>query len=301
VDPLKEWYRYVDRQSRPVRRLAGNEEEAPASAPWRPWKDAAEQENGAEDGLRPEEIPELTPFLGAPTWSEAQQAAPLEYEDLTVDDQLQPMLQFSVPELSPPVFEVELPRLQVSGEPEPQVPEMPTFTSPSSTQRDEEPSEPPLLKTEAAPSGQPVLTLAGPESVGTRVGAEATDGDQPAGELPPASDLVSRRLELLSQVRTTTQDEDAGKTRSRESRVELVQRLVDPTLTLEETALLLGVCPTTVRRYTNKGILPHFRTQGNQRRFRFSDVIEFLEKQQRGMHPDTDAGAVEIEEMRRSA
>jgi excisionase family DNA binding protein len=70
-----------------------------------------------------------------------------------------------------------------------------------------------------------------------------------------------------------------GKRRQRPSRDELVQRLVDPTLTLEQTATILGVCPTTVRRYTNKGLLPHFRTQGNQRRFRFSDVRDFQERQ----------------------
>jgi excisionase family DNA binding protein len=68
------------------------------------------------------------------------------------------------------------------------------------------------------------------------------------------------------------------------SREELAERLkreiapepVDPTLTLEEAATLLGVCPTTVRRYTNRGQLPHFRTAGNQRRFRLSDVNSFM-------------------------
>lgn len=68
--------------------------------------------------------------------------------------------------------------------------------------------------------------------------------------------------------------------RFKESRQELVERLLNPSLTLEDTARLLGVCPTTVRRYTERGLLNHYRTPGNQRRFRLSDVIAFLEARQ---------------------
>jgi excisionase family DNA binding protein len=63
----------------------------------------------------------------------------------------------------------------------------------------------------------------------------------------------------------------------KESREELVARLLDPTLSLEEAARILNVCPTTVRRYTNRDVLRHYRTAGNQRRFRLSDVLAFLE------------------------
>lgn len=63
----------------------------------------------------------------------------------------------------------------------------------------------------------------------------------------------------------------------KETREEFLQRLLDPVLTLQEVARLLNVCPMTVRRYTNKGILPCFRTAGNQRRFRLSDVLRFIE------------------------
>lgn len=63
----------------------------------------------------------------------------------------------------------------------------------------------------------------------------------------------------------------------KENRGELIQRLLDPPITLEEAARVLNVCPTTVRRYTNRGILKHFRTAGNQRRFRLSDVLTFME------------------------
>ncbi len=62
----------------------------------------------------------------------------------------------------------------------------------------------------------------------------------------------------------------------KESREELIRRLLDPELTLEETSRLLGVCPATVRRYTNRGWLGHHRTKGGQRRFRLSGVVKFV-------------------------
>jgi excisionase family DNA binding protein len=67
--------------------------------------------------------------------------------------------------------------------------------------------------------------------------------------------------------------------RFKETREELVGRLLDPTLSLEEAARILNVCPTTVRRYTNKNQLRHLRTAGNQRRFRLSDILTFMEAQ----------------------
>jgi len=63
----------------------------------------------------------------------------------------------------------------------------------------------------------------------------------------------------------------------KESREDLIRRLLDPELTLEETSRLLGVCPATVRRYTNRKWLTHHRTQGGQRRFRLSDVVKFVD------------------------
>lgn len=63
----------------------------------------------------------------------------------------------------------------------------------------------------------------------------------------------------------------------KESRQDLIKRLLDPELTLEETSRLLGVCPATVRRYTNRQWLSHHRTSGGQRRFRLSDIVRFVE------------------------
>jgi excisionase family DNA binding protein len=67
-----------------------------------------------------------------------------------------------------------------------------------------------------------------------------------------------------------------------ENREQLVQRLLDPVLSLEEAAILLNVCPTTVRRYTNRGVLKCDRTPGNQRRFRLSEIMSFMERRQMG-------------------
>ncbi len=72
----------------------------------------------------------------------------------------------------------------------------------------------------------------------------------------------------------------------KETRAELVTRLLDPEITLEETARLLGVCPATVRRYTNRGWLSCHRTKGGQRRFRLSGVVGFVEAH--GRFPESE-------------
>ena len=76
--------------------------------------------------------------------------------------------------------------------------------------------------------------------------------------------------------------------RKEETKEELLRRLLDPTLTLEETACILEVCPTTVRRYTNRGVLAHERSAGNQRRFKLSEVLAFRETQGRGKDTAND-------------
>lgn len=71
-------------------------------------------------------------------------------------------------------------------------------------------------------------------------------------------------------------------------RREILERLLDPILTLSETATILGVCPTTVRRHTNSGALKCFRTPGNQRRFRLSHLLDFLAAAERPRLPGYD-------------
>lgn len=96
--------------------------------------------------------------------------------------------------------------------------------------------------------------------------------------------LQARQRQLPIDVHEAQgQEEDSGgRKRASETRQELVQRLLDPTLTLREASLLLEVCPTTVRRYTNRGLLNCFRTPGNQRRFHLSDILDFMERRERG-------------------
>jgi excisionase family DNA binding protein len=93
--------------------------------------------------------------------------------------------------------------------------------------------------------------------------------------------LVGRQARLPLELQETAQRKGSGGLG--ETREELIQRLLDPTLTLQETATLLAVCPATVRRYTNRGALRCFRTPGNQRRFRLSDVLDFMELGQGGV------------------
>ena len=100
---------------------------------------------------------------------------------------------------------------------------------------------------------------------------------------PEADELWAKLPQYLRYLAEWTDDGVTRKyypVRGRdESREELIARLTDPVLTLEETARLLGVCPSTVRRYTDRGWLRCFRTEGNQRRFRLSDIVAFLEEQ----------------------
>jgi excisionase family DNA binding protein len=105
---------------------------------------------------------------------------------------------------------------------------------------------------------------------------------------------LPQHIDMLLRIPTNEVAQNSYKSPFRESREELVRRLLDPQLTLEEAARVLGVCPTTVRRYTNRGMLHCHRTPGNQRRFRMSDVLQFLE--QFGDRIDRAAEARQMEE-----
>ncbi|HCA46792.1 MAG TPA: hypothetical protein DEP45_05355 [Armatimonadetes bacterium] len=96
--------------------------------------------------------------------------------------------------------------------------------------------------------------------------------------------LQARQRQLPMDVDELPEEEEDEERprRASETRQQLVQRLLDPTLTLREAALLIDVCPTTVRRYTDRGLLNCFRTPGNQRRFHLSEVLEFMERRERG-------------------
>jgi len=104
---------------------------------------------------------------------------------------------------------------------------------------------------------------------------------------------LPKHIQALAGLEANEVAQNSYKRSFRESRTDLLGRLLDPTISLEETARILGVCPTTVRRYTNRGILPHFRTVGNQRRFRLSEVIEFMQSHGEKSGQET-AGKAEV-------
>lgn len=288
MDSLTEWYRYIDQVSRPARK-ASEEDEEPE--PWRPWK-AAETAPPVEAAIPAEAIPDLSAALGLPGLAEARHPATTEYIDPTVHDQLAPIPAFSAPSLSPPAFEITIPRLG----------ERTTGAEPASEPVDAAPADPDLHRDAdtptavapaeyahftsaelAAEADAPVpVAIAEPEAEPEELSGEEADETGTRGQ-------GVRHWDLLYQIRSHDVAQNSYKSTFRETREELVQRLLDPPLTLEETARLLGVCPTTVRRYTNKGQLRHFRTTGNQRRFRLSDVLEFLESRATEIEADARA------------
>jgi hypothetical protein len=108
---------------------------------------------------------------------------------------------------------------------------------------------------------------------------------------------VPKHVQILLDLERRDAEEVAQNSYKRpfaEKRRELIERILDPVLSLEDTARLLNVCPATVRRYTNKGILNYYRKEPErsmkngaspeketrQRRFRLSDILAFLETQQ---------------------
>jgi excisionase family DNA binding protein len=92
--------------------------------------------------------------------------------------------------------------------------------------------------------------------------------------------LLGRQARLPMEVAEPPGPLRRGPLEPAESREELIERLLDPILSINEAAVLCGVCPASIRRYTNRGVLKCFRTPGNQRRFRLSDVLDFMERQQ---------------------
>lgn len=95
---------------------------------------------------------------------------------------------------------------------------------------------------------------------------------------------LPRNIEFLSSFFDDSVTANYYRGEFKESRQDLIRRLLDPELSLEEVSRLLGVCPATVRRYTNRQWLQHHRTPGGQRRFRLSGVVKFVEEH--GRHPE---------------
>lgn len=97
-------------------------------------------------------------------------------------------------------------------------------------------------------------------------------------ELQQVWQALPRNVEFLCSFYDDSVTANYYRGEFKETRQELIRRLLDPELSLEETSRLLGVCPATVRRYTNRGWLKHHRTAGGQRRFRLSDMVQFVDE-----------------------
>jgi excisionase family DNA binding protein len=138
--------------------------------------------------------------------------------------------------------------------------------------------------TVAVPRDEEVTKAFLPEPKADPVGSDKEDPVAEASVIPSITDSLAedgaiwralpenvRRLAHLSADLLP----DAAPQSS--ERRQLIERLLNPLLSLEDTARLLGVCTATVRRYANKGALAHQRTIGQQRRFLLSDVLALLE------------------------
>jgi len=232
-----------------------------------------------DEAVQADAIPDLALALGTRGPIETLHAATTEYRDPTIHDVLGPIPSFAAPELRAPSFELFAPRIGRDGVPYPP----PTDVDDGEGIQDSE------LLPEAfrSPSADAVVdALLNDEVHDAQSGLEG-DGKGDGKGVGKVDAL--HYWDLLSQIGSHDVAQNSYKSTFRETREELVQRLLDPPLTLEETARLLGVCPTTVRRYTNKGNLRHFRTTGNQRRFRLSDVLEFLESRESEIAADAQA------------
>lgn len=97
-------------------------------------------------------------------------------------------------------------------------------------------------------------------------------------ELTKLLDNLPKHIDFLGKFYADDVTSNYYQGEFKESREDLIRRLIDPELTLEEVSRLLGVCPATVRRYTNRGWMDHTRTKGGQRRFRLSHVVAFVDE-----------------------
>lgn len=69
-----------------------------------------------------------------------------------------------------------------------------------------------------------------------------------------------------------------GRPRLARNRQAVLRRLLDPEVTLHDAALLLNLSKSTLRRYTDAGRLPSFRSPGGQRRFHLGDLLAFMDR-----------------------
>ncbi|MGQ9657221.1 MAG: MerR family transcriptional regulator [Fimbriimonadales bacterium] len=255
---LTDWYRYLESQ------FADDEPEPqPAEQPSQESAQASPSPH-QPPAITPEFAPHANARLPAITDDSPTPHLPLQIpKDALVAIQVPDFAAFV------PAIEQEVHRSMPAAPPQ-EVPESPppTPTAPTGAPRVAETPQEPLSD--------------GPRLRKRKGRKKATP--EPEAVVPPEVDELWAKLPQY--LRYLVEWTDDGITRKYypvrgrdETREELIARLTDPVLTLEEAARLLGVCPATVRRYTDRGWLHCFRTEGNQRRFRLSDIVAFLEAQ----------------------
>ena len=97
---------------------------------------------------------------------------------------------------------------------------------------------------------------------------------------PRATDGSAGAHRGVTGLRGTDPGRRGGRRAVRETREQIIWRLLDPELTLHEAAAVLNLSKATVRRYTDQGKLACKRTRGGQRRFRLSALLEYLDRQE---------------------
>ncbi len=271
---LSDWYRYLESQF-----VEEGQTPAPQESPSQ--SETAAVQPAAEPERPPASLMPLSPAR------EVAKPSPAPVAAVPVREEAEPLPStareaYAVISIRVPDFLAFVPPLREElGLPEPEP------VPPSGLERDAQATASAVERDAQAPATQPQVSRA-PQPVPTaeiapRLRKRRARQTDPEALIPPEMDEIwaklPRYLRYLSEWTDDSVTDKYYPVRGRESREELIARLTDPVLTLEEVARLLGVCPATVRRYTNRGWLRHFRTEGNQRRFRLSDVVAFLEEQ----------------------
>lgn len=271
---LEDWFKYLEQQYVDEK---AQKESKPPQAPVPQEQQAAPPESVA-DRVTP---PPAQEQRREETHTERLSASPPLLEQVQVAE-------VSVPDPADYIFTLRRSASEPAGTPAPSTaaaekvkPEKPAEAKPEAKQPAASDSAPATVE-EPALEGAPVRTER-PSRAKPVKRAPYTRSVRP---VPPPQSIeelwrrVPKHVRLLVELGDDEVTQKYYDRQFKESRQELVERLLNPSLTLEDTARLLGVCPTTVRRYTERGLLNHYRTPGNQRRFRLSDVIAFLEARQ---------------------
>ncbi len=290
---LEDWFKYLEQQYVDEKK---QEESRPSSEPVPPKQEPARTEQATSRVVPPaiqeprrEETPRERPATTPPALEQVQ------VEEVSVPDPADYIFtirraatETATPAASPAVTE------------EASKPEEPVEEKPEPEQRVAQSAAPPVQEQKAPVVETPVteVSKSSAEEVSPETAVERKERPQSAKPVkrapytrsvrpvPPPQSIeelwkrVPKHVRLLVELGDDEVTQKYYDRQFKESRQELVERLLNPSLTLEDTARLLGVCPTTVRRYTERGLLNHYRTPGNQRRFRLSDVIAFLEARQ---------------------